>query len=66
MHVAGEGQASHERQCAEAIDHVIYVEAIAGPLLLAHSGEGAVEAVSQPVEGEKYDYRDEPVSVSVG
>ena len=43
MHVSRESEASHEREGAEAIDHVVDIEAVARTLALAHASEGAVE-----------------------
>ena len=43
------GQSAEQKQHAEAVDDVIDVEAIPGPLLLADAGHGAVEAVAEPV-----------------
>lgn len=49
---AGGGQPDHEGGGAEEIGGVVDVEAEAGTLLVARAGEGTVEAVTEPVEGD--------------
>ncbi len=55
MHVSRKRQTAHEREPAEAVDDVVHIEAVARALLLAHPGQRAVEAVSQPVERQEED-----------
>ena len=43
LHVSREGEAAHQGEGAEAIDHVVDVEAVARTLALAHARERAVE-----------------------
>ena len=63
---AGEGEAAEESERAEEIDDVVDVEAVAGSLLPADAGEGAVEAVAQPVEGDAEVYEKECLAVCAG
>ncbi len=62
----GEGEAAHEGDGAEEVDHVIDVEAEAGALLVADAGEGAVEAVAEPVEDEAEDDGEERAAMVAG
>src|SRR5437870_10707912 len=66
MHVAGNGQAAHQRQRAEAIDHVVNVESVARPLPLPHASQRAIQAIAEPVQRQKSDHRQQPVSVPAG
>ena len=63
---AGAGEAAHEGDGAEAIDHVIDVEAVAGALPASDAGEGSVEAVTQPVEREAEDDGEQGEAVGAG
>ena len=63
MHVAGAGEACHQRQRAEGVSHVVHVETVTGTLLIADSRQRAVKAVAQPVENKKEVY--EPKSPRV-
>ena len=51
-HVGGGGESGGEEECAEGVDEMVDVEAVAGALLVAMAGEGAVQAVAEPVGGE--------------
>jgi hypothetical protein len=54
-HVAGERQAAEQKQGAEGVDDVIDVVAVPRPLLLTYPRERAVEAVTEPVQGQAHD-----------
>ena len=58
-HEAGGAETAEEHGGAGQVDDVVDVEAEAGPLLLADAGERAVEAVAEPVEGERQDDADQ-------
>src|ERR1035437_1532159 len=55
MEKTGEAEAAHESDGTEDIRHVIDVEAVARALVAAHTGQGSVEAVAEPVEREAED-----------
>ena len=50
MHVSGQGQAAHQRESAEAIDHVVDIKSVARTQLLPHPRQRSIERVSQPVQ----------------
>ena len=52
VHVAGEGETAHEEEGADGVGDVVDVEAVARAEAIADAGEGAVEAVAEPVDGE--------------
>src|SRR5712692_2497328 len=54
-HVSGEREAYHERDGTDAVENVVHVKTVAGTLLLADAGEGAIQAVAKPVEGKEAD-----------
>ena len=56
---AGAAEARHHGQGAQQVDHVVDVEAVAGALLVAQAGEGAVKAVAEPVENKAEDSGEE-------
>ena len=43
MHVSGQGEAAHQGESAEAVDHVVDVESVARTQALADAGERSVE-----------------------
>ena len=52
-----------DEQDADGVEHVIDVEAVARPLVMAHARERAVEAVAEPVHGqEQHDARRAPTA----
>ena len=63
MEKAGAGKAGHEGDGAEDVDDVVDVEAVARALDAADAGEGAVQAVAEPVEGEAEDDGEQSVAV---
>ena len=63
MEKTGEAEAAHERDRAEDVRHVIDVEAVARTLVMAHAGQGSVEAVAKPVERETKDDQEQSVAV---
>src|SRR5579872_952245 len=63
MHVSREREAAHERESAEAIDHVVDIESVARAQSLADAGECAVERVAEPVEGEASDHAEKRIAI---
>src|SRR4029077_9682357 len=63
MHVSRKSQADHQRKGSEAVDHVVDIKAVTGTLALANGGKGAVERISEPVEGEAGDDAEQGVAV---
>ena len=59
-HVAGHAEAPEEGARPDQIDDVVHVVAVARPLLIPHPGQGAVEAVAEPVDGEADDDEQQP------
>ena len=43
MHVSRQGQAAHQGEGAEAVDHVVDVESVARTQAMPHAGECAIE-----------------------
>ena len=58
-HVARQAEAPEEGARPDQVDDVVHVVAVARPLLVPHPGEGAVEAVAEPVDGEAGDDEEE-------
>ena len=66
MQKAGAGEAAHQRDGAEDVHDVIYVEAIARTLVAAHAGQGSIHAISQPVERQADDNQKQRGAVVAG
>ena len=64
MHVSRKGQAAHQRERAEAVDHVVDVKPVTGTLALANAGKCAIQRISQPVQGEAGDDAHQRVTVA--
>ena len=63
MHVAGKRQPAHHRSCADGIDDVVHVKAIARTLLPANARQGSIEAVAEPIHRETNDGRKQQAAV---
>ena len=60
---SGAAKPAHQRDGSKDVHHVIHVEAIARTLLLAHAGQGSIQAVSQPVEHQAQNHQKQRVAV---
>ena len=49
-HIAGQCHAPDEKQCTERIHDVIHVEPIARSLLVAETGQRAIQTIAEPVD----------------
>ena len=58
-HVSPGHQSSHQEEDAQRIQHVVHVEAVTRPFLMTHTGQGAIETVTEPVGGEQDNDGDE-------
>ena len=66
MHVSRKGEAAHQGESAEAINHVVHVETVARTQALADPCQGTVERVAQPVEREAGDHGEKRVAIACG
>ena len=57
-HVARQAEARDDHEGADRVEDVVDVEPVARPLAVADPGDGAVEAVAEPVDRQEHD--DEP------
>ena len=66
MHVSRQGQPAEQNHRPEAVYHVIDIETVFGTLLLAVPRQGSIEAVAEPVEGERANDQQKCIPVMAG
>ena len=65
-HVAGKSQAAEQKDGSDGVQDMVHIETIAGALLIAHAGEGAIQRISEPVQGQTGNHAKQPERVPAG
>src|ERR1039458_9538719 len=65
-HISAEPDAANQEERPDGIGNVIDVESIARAQAVAHAGQGTIETVAEPVDGQRQDHPDEGAAVPSG